>query len=108
MIITTTEYDYKREDGVFVISIGCLKDQTFLILKLLSVLLICFQYLYMSRVLCCQRRKTAKFIKNATNEDVKQDLIKKETISYYLENIIEKGGDTKNIYLETSLVKKII
>ena len=61
----------------------------------------------MSGVLCCQRRKCAKFIKNATNEDIKKDLITKETISYYLENIIEKGGDIKNIYLETSLVKKI-
>ena len=54
-----------------------------------------------------EKIKNTNAYKNATNEDIKQDLIKKETISYYLENIIEKGGDTKNIYLETSLVKKI-
>ena len=29
IVITGTEYGYRREDGVFVIPIGCLKDQRF-------------------------------------------------------------------------------
>lgn len=54
-----------------------------------------------------EKIKNTEAYKNATSEEAKQDIIKKETISYYLENIVEKGGDSKNIYLETSLIKKL-